>query len=73
MKLGNGLLLSCPRPPPEGQALSTKTLDVMSRKSRKNRLADFEICHLFVGAAQDAPPDAAPTPLLRPSDPRAEP
>ena len=35
IKLGNELLLSCPRPPPDGQALSTKTLDVMSRKSRK--------------------------------------
>ena len=57
IRLGNELLLSCPRPPPEGQALSTKTLVVMSRRSRKNLLVSSEICHLFVGAAQD---DAAP-------------
>ena len=32
-----------------------------------------DICDVLVGAAQDAPPDAAPTPVLRPSDPRTEP
>ena len=65
MKLGNGLLLSCPRPPPDGQALSTKTLEVTSRKSRKKLLVSFDICHLFVGAAQDASLDAAVRALAR--------
>ena len=73
IRLGNGLLLSCPRPPPEGQASATKTRDVTSEDKNKNFRTPPTFVTFLVGAAHGPPPDPAPTPLLRPSDPRTEP
>jgi len=49
IRLGNGLLLSCPRPPPEGLASATKTRDVTSEDGAKILLAASDICDLLVG------------------------
>ena len=70
---GRELRLSCPRPPLEGRALATKTRDVTREKLTQTFVTQKKICDLLVGAALDAPPDAAPTPLLSPSDPWTEP
>jgi len=67
IRLGNGLLLSCPRPPPEGQASATKTRDVTSRRRRKKSSSSKSSPPTFVTfwwERHKTPPQTPPRPLF---------